>query len=249
MLSGEHIVQREVDSSIILFDAIAVVLWLCALYINKQWKAMMFCGIGFVVYYIVDAIIWMAIMKVRVIESSMNPYLLEIWLQLGPGVIHPSFFCLMLEGTFGPQRKETRRELWIILFIGVQFVPAFLQASIKFHSTIRVCRFMSSQRWLFLLVAVLGYLYLEINHVSGTNMLKIFMYCVMVEGFFELSLLFSGIREATLQTIFIDSILEFNVGAGVIVAIWRALYSKKERILMDFGPEVFKQKEEKDPSV
>ena len=35
---------------------------------------------------------------------------------------------------------------------------------------------MNTQRWFFVLVAVLGYLYLEKNRVSGTNMLKIFMY-------------------------------------------------------------------------
>ena len=246
MLTGENIVQREVDSSIILFDVIAVALWLYALYANKQWTAMKFCGIGFVVYYVVDAIIWMAIMKVRVIESSINPYLVEIWLQLGPGVIHPSFFCLMLEGTFGPRRKEVKREFWIILFIGVQFVPAFLQSSFCFYDTIKISRNMNTQRWFFVLVAVLGYLYLEKNRVSGTNMLKIFMYSVIVEGFFEFSLLFSGIRKATFQTIFIDSILEFNVGAGIIVALWRMLYSKDERALMDFGPEGFGAAEKKD---
>lgn len=246
MLSGEHIVQREVDSSIILYDTVAVVIWLCALYMNKQWKAMMFSGIGFVVYYLVDAILWLTIMKVRVIESSINPYLVEVWLQLGPGVIHPSFFCLMLEGTFGPRRKETRRELWIILFIGVQFIPAFLQSSIQFHDVIKICRNMNSQRWLFVLVAVIGYLYLAINRVSGINLWKIFLYCVIVEGFFEFSLLFSGIRVASLQTIFIDSILEFNVGAGIIVALWRSMYSEKERALMDFGPEGFKKEMKKE---
>ena len=37
---GDHIVQREVNSSIILFDVIAVLIWITALLQNKRWIAL-----------------------------------------------------------------------------------------------------------------------------------------------------------------------------------------------------------------
>ena len=60
----------------------------------------------------------------------------------------------------------------------------------------------------------------------------------MVEGCFELSLYLSEIRKATLETIILDSVIEFNVGAGLIVFLWRCMYSKEERAQMRFNDEV-----------
>ena len=241
---GDHVVQREVNSSIILFDVIAVLIWIIALIRNKRWIALVFSGIGFALYYFIDAIVWMTWMKSRSIESSMNPYLVQLWLQLGPGVIHPSFVCVMLEGTFGPYRQTIRREFWLVLFLGVQFVPALMQQTFQFGSLIQVSRNMNSQRWIFVLIAVLGYLYLISKHVSVPNLWKLFLICVTVESCFELSLFISGIRKATLQTMIVDSLIEFNVGAGLVVALWRLFYSAEEKSRMSFGPEAFLDKRE-----
>lgn len=231
----EHIVQRSVNSSIIIFDIIAVIVWIGCLLYTKQYRPFYFCIIGLVVYYIVDAIIWMKFMGVRWIESKYNPYLLEIWLQLGPGVIHPSFAVLMLEGTFGPKRAEVKREFWVLLFILVQFTPCFLQQSFKFSDTIQVGRNMQSQRWLFLVLAILGYFYLIQQKMSVSNLWKMFLICFAVEGCFELSLYISDIRVASLKTMMVDSVLEFNVGAGLIFYLWKCMIPKSERVHMDYG--------------
>ena len=174
----------------------------------------------------------------------MNPYLVQLWLQLGPGVIHPSFVCLMLEGTFGPYRQTIRREFWFVLFLGVQFVPALMQQTIHFGSLIRISRDMNSQRWIFVLLAVIGYLYLISKHVSIPNLWKLFLICVTVEGCFEVSLYISGIRKATLQTMIVDAIIEFNVGAGLVVVLWRSFYSAEEKSRMSLGPNAFLDKKE-----
>ena len=234
---GESVVARQVNGSIVFFDAIAVSIWLIALAVNKQKRPLIFSGIGFVVYYFVDAIVWMTLMKTRVVDSPFNPYLVQVWLQLGPGVIHPSFFCVLLEGTFGPQRKEVRKEFWVTLFIAVQFIPAFMQESFQLNTTITIYRDMKTQRWLFVLLGVLGYMYLISLRVSVSNLWKIFLYSVVVEGCFELSLFVSGIRQATLETMILDSVIEFNVGAGLIVFLWRCMCSQEERARMTFDDE------------
>ena len=229
----EHIVQREVSSSIIIFDIIAVIIWLSCLVYYKQKRALIFCAIGFVVYYLVDGVLWLAILKTRVISPSSHQYLLEIWLQLGPGVIHPSFVCMMLEGTFGPQRSTIRKEFWILLFMLVQFTPAFMQKSIKGSFTIFVSRTMDSQRWLFILIALLSYLFLVYKEVSVRNMWKIFFICAGVETCFEFSLFLSDIRNASLKTILIDCVLEFNVGAALVLYLWRGMFPKNEQQSID----------------
>ena len=64
------------------------------------------------------------------------------------------------------------------------------------------------------------------------------MYSIVVEGCFELSLYLSEIRQATLETMILDSIIEFNVGAGLIVYLWRCMCTKEERAQMKFNDEV-----------
>ena len=236
---SEHTVAREVSSSIILFDTMAVIIWMSVLvYYNKR-RAICFALIGFVIYYLVDAILWMTIMKIRWIESAYNRYLIQVWLQLGPGVIHPSFVCMMFEGTFGAKKENEKRELWFLLFLLVQFTPCFMQLQFPGHSTIRVGRTMESQRWIFILVSLLGYLYLVYKNVSVKKLLQIFLICTSVEALFELSLYTSGIRKATLLTIIMDSILEFNVGAAFVVVLWRLFHSEIDRESLDFGPKAF----------
>lgn len=232
-MTATHIVQREVGSSIVIFDICAVILWLFCLAHYKQKRPLYFCFIGFIIYYLVDGVIWMSLMRVRVISSPYNPYLVQVWLQLGPGIIHPSFVCLMLEGTFGPNRKEINRLFWVVLFIIVQFAPAFLQKVYKGSSVIAVSRTMDSQRWLFVVLACLGYAYLIYKRVSWQNLGKIFLICAGVETGFEFSLFLSGIRKASLKTILIDCVLEFNVGAGLVVALWRAMFSPIEKSEID----------------
>lgn len=241
-INGEQVVMREVNGSIVLFDFLAVTIWIIALVHNKQWRALIVAGVGFVIYYLVDAILWMTIMGVRTIETThnINPYLIQIWLQLGPGIIHPSWVILMLEGTFGPNRHHTKREFWVILFLLVQFTPAFAQQSVKFGGQIMIMRNMQSQRWIFILIGCLGYLYLIYRQVSAKALLKIFVICTSVETCFELSLLLSDVRKATLQTVFLDCIVEFNVGAGIIFELWRFLLPKKERDFIVVGNEHIK---------
>lgn len=227
---NEHIVQRSVDSSIIVFDVLAVLLWIGCLLYHKQWRPLSFCAIGFVVYYLVDAVIWMKFMGVRWISSKFNPYLVQIWLQLGPGVIHPSFVVLMFEGTFGPNRKNMKREFWILLFLVVQFTPCFLQQSFKFNQLIEVGRNMQSQRWLFFILGALGYFYLIQQQMTPKNLWIVFLICFGVEGCFELSLYISDIRVASIKTMLVDAVLEFNVGAGLIFYLWKCMIPKKDTI-------------------
>lgn len=226
---SEHIVQRSVDASIILFDCVAVLIWIACLIYNKQWRPLYFCGIGFVVYYVVDAVIWMLIMKVRWIDSRYNPYLIQIWLQLGPGVIHPSFAVLMLEGTFGPNRQKVNRSFWALLFLLVQFTPCFLQQSFQWNDRIVIGRNMGSQRWLFVVLSILGYFYLIHLKMNAADLWKCFLIAFSVEGLFELSLYVSDIRVASLKTMLIDSVLEFNVGIGLIFFLWKCMIPKEDR--------------------
>lgn len=242
LVNGEQIVMREVNGSIIFFDVLAVTIWIIALVHYRQWRALIVAGIGFIIYYLVDAILWMTIMGIRSIETTnnINPYLVQIWLQLGPGIIHPSWVILMLEGTFGPNKHDVKREFWIILFILVQFTPAFAQQSIKCGGQIMIMRNMQSQRWVFILIGCLGYLLLVYRHLSAKDLQKIFLICTSVETCFELSLLLSDIRKASFQTVFVDCIIEFNVGAGVVFELWSHLLSKKEREFLFSGNEHIK---------
>ena len=157
------------------------------------------------------------------------------WLSLTPFLL-----ILMLEGTFGPNKHHTKREFWVILFLLVQFTPAFAQQSVKFGGQIMIMRNMQSQRWIFILIGCLGYLYLIYRQVSAKALLKIFVICTSVETCFELSLLLSDVRKATLQTVFLDCIVEFNVGAGIIFELWRFLLPKKERDFIVVGNEHIK---------
>lgn len=139
----------------------------------------------------------------------------------------------MLEGTFGPQRHTIRKEFWILLFMLVQFTPAFMQKSIKGSFTIFVSRTMDSQRWLFILIALLSYLFLVYKNVTVKNMWKIFFICAGVETCFEFSLFLSDIRNASLKTILIDCVLEFNVGAALVLYLWRGMFPENERQSID----------------
>ena len=66
----------------------------------------------------------------------------------------------MLEGTFGPNRQKVNKSFWALLFLLVQFTPCFLQQSFKWNDSILIGRNMGSQRWLFVVLGILGYFYL-----------------------------------------------------------------------------------------
>lgn len=64
-------------------------------------------------------------------------------------------------------------------------------------------------------------------------MWKIFFICAGVETCFEFSLFLSDIRNASLKTILIDCVLEFNVGAALVLYLWRGMFPENERQSID----------------
>ncbi|KAK8792044.1 hypothetical protein WA158_005421 [Blastocystis sp. Blastoise] len=236
-------VSRQLYSSCIYFDIVAVLIWIASVNVNYHWRASLFMAIGFIVYYLVDAVFWMEILKIRIIDSSINPWLLQIWLQLGPGVIHPSWVCLMIEGTFGTKemREKINRTFWTFFFFMVQFCPAFFQLSYHTDDLITVSRTMSSQRGFFILFGCLGYMYLCYQRVSLRDILKLLAIGTTAEGFFEFSLYLSGIRQQSLRTVLFDSLIEFNVGMPYIVIIWILMIKRDQRNDLNFESGAFTQ--------
>ena len=243
MMEDSQIVSREVYFSVVYFDLAAVVLWIALILINKHYRPAIFMAVGYAIYLLVDAVFWMAILKIRVIHSDISPWLIQLWLQLGPGIIHPSWVCLMLEGTFGREedRKRINRTFWTFAFFLVQFCPVFFQQSFHTDDKIVVSRTMDSQRGFFILFGCLGYMYLCYQKVPVKHILTLLLIGFTAEGFFEFSLFLSGVRQESLKTVLFDSLLEFNVGMPYIFILWIMMYKKDQRANLNLDNNSFSE--------
>jgi hypothetical protein len=227
-------VGRRFHVDYIYFDCLFLSMWIISVliygYRRSKLPAILAC-VGLVVYYAVDYGIWYCVRGIRKITGPVHPALLMLWVSATPGIVHPSWVMLMMQGIY--HKTMSRKEIlfWTCLFITVQATPAFLQT--MFHlddRLITISRDMSrGSHVLMVLMFCVGYGILMFCQIPVADLVKLFVIGVAVEGLFEYSLWLSGIRSTAFRAVIFDSIFEFNCGIALVYIIWSLSLPKEER--------------------
>jgi hypothetical protein len=226
------IVTRTFGIDFIFFDLIFLAAWIFLL-IRKRYYSPLRWGIaGWLIYLLVDYLLWYRIMGSRHYEGPINPNLFFLWFCFSPGFVQFSFVIIMFE-------KRNTRELifWTVLFYAGWTLVGLLSQWIHLDDTlIRVCRDMGqgNQRWIMGGLAVLnlliGILLVWIKQVRWKDLLYLFLVGTLVELALELSMLASGIRleqgHWSPGMMAVNTLIEFNCGIVTMYLLW-ALFNKK----------------------
>jgi len=231
-----HFVGRRFNVDYIYFDLLFLFIWVSALIVLAMRKTklpLIFGAVGLIVYYLIDWGIWHCLTGIRKVSGPIHPALLMLWVSATPGIVHPSWVMLMIEGVYRHTLRRRDLFFWTSLFFSVQFIPAMLQTN--FHvddRLITISRDMGrASHGVMIFLFCLGYGILMFCQISVTDMLKLFTIGITVEGFFEYSLWFSGIRSTAFRAVVFDTVFEFNCGIGLLFFAWSLMIPKEQRVI------------------
>lgn len=222
-----HIVTRTFGTDFIYFDLVFLVCWITFLVRKKYFSAIRWGVAGWIIYILVDYLLWYRIMGSRHYSGPVNPNLFFAWFCFSPGFVQFSYVIVM----FG---KRNPREVifWTLFFYFGWTMVGLLSQWIPLDDTlIRVSRDMgkANQRWIMGSLAILnlliGIIMVYLRKISWKDLAYIFLTGTLVEFALEFSLLVSGIRLEQGQWSFgmmlINSLVEFNCGIITMYIIWR----------------------------
>jgi len=229
-----HFVGRKFNVDYIYFDCLFLTIWMSALIVlaYRRTKLPLLLGfIGLIVYYAIDLGIWYCITGIRKVTGPIHPALLMLWVSATPGIVHPSWVMLMIQGVYNKTMKKREIFFWTSLFFCVQSIPAFLQTALHLDDrVITISRDMSrGSHGVMIFLFCIGYGFLLFCKIPVTDLLKLFLIGVTVEGFFEYSLWLSGIRSTAFRAVVFDTVFEFNCGIAILFFAWSMSLPKEDR--------------------
>lgn len=224
-----NIVTRTFGLDFIYFDLVFIALW-TILMIHRKYYAPMFWGlVGWIIYIMVDYILWYRVMGSRHYTGPLNPLVFFAWFCFSPGFVQVSYVTIMFE-------KRSVKEIvsWtLLLYCGWTMVGILSQQLHMDDTVIRISRDMGigSQRWIMGGLAVLNFLIgvilVMMKRLSWQNMFYLFLVGTLVEFALEVSLLASGIRleqgHWSLGMMVVNGLIEFNCGIVITWLLWKYL--------------------------
>ncbi|MEI8005423.1 MAG: hypothetical protein WCI48_04395 [Bacteroidota bacterium] len=227
-----HIVTRTFGTDFIYFDLVFLVFWITTLARKRHFSAIRWGIAGWIIYILIDYMLWYRIMGSRHYSGGLYPELFFAWFCFSPGFVQFSYVIVMFE-------KRSNREIlfWTFLFYCGWTMVGLLSQWLPLDDTlIRVSRDMGQgkQRWIMGGLAVLnlfaGIIMIYMEKISWKDLLYIFLIGTLVEFALEFSLLVSGIRLEQGQwspgMMIVNALVEFNCGIFIMFLIWGFLKKK-----------------------
>jgi len=217
----------------IIIDAVFVVGFVILLFVKKRYEAVTVGLLAGVLYYIVDYVFFYRVSGSRVVlfagenapECGYALYLL--WHELSSGITNFALLWLALS-------KDRDLKLWLCLVFGWWLLAPAI-AELGGERTIVAYRTTEAYHGWMALIAVVGYLGLIVydlfvSQEKRVNVLWLFAIGFGVQFVWEGAFLLYGIRpwnESSLSTLFIDSLVETNLGMPYLYALHRLYHKKK----------------------
>ncbi len=224
-----NIVTRTFGLDFIIFDLLFLACWITLLIRKKYYSPIRWGLAGWLIYILIDYLLWYRIMGSRHYSGKLNTELFFAWFCFSPGFVQFSYVIVMFE-------KRSTREIifWTVLFYCGWTLVGLMSKWIPLEDTvIRVSRNMGqgNQRWIMggmaLLNLLLGIILVKWQKISWKDLIYLFLTGTLVEFALEFSLLASGIRleqgQWSFSMMFINALIEFNCGIILMYIIWRFL--------------------------
>lgn len=215
----EVLPNRIFNVAYIMVDSIFL-LFLALFFLATKRKMAFLVGVlGAFLYFVVDYGGFYLLLGTRKV-IGMNPALLLLWLSTSYGFTNMSWMFLWFD-------EEKNRKEWSVLFCVYFFSVAILTAAAKSFPSVTIERGTAGYHWIFALFLIVGYAYICVENLlhpeNKSPLLSILAIGILIQLAWEGSLFLASIRQTTIRTLFVDCLLETNLGAPFMFLIQRKI--------------------------
>lgn len=222
---AEVIAARSMNSLHIWLDIAFLCLLLIALIYTKRYKAIIVGLLGGILYFIVDYGIFYLWLGTRVVEGA-DPFWFLMWLSISYGFTNFAWIWLWLD-------RDGHKLEWSAFIITGWLCTALLSQNFGGgFASISISRGTADYHGVMALLMFIGYGYLCIRNIRQKDkskrapLLSILAIGILVQFSWEFILAITGIRNLSLNTIIVNSLLETNMGLPFLYLIHKAVNKK-----------------------
>lgn len=227
---GEVIAARTMNGLYIWLDILFLV-GLCVLLLwTKRRQALIVGLLGGLLYFAVDYGIFYLLLGTRQVLGA-DPFLFLLWLSMSYGLTNFAWIWLWLD-------RDGHTAEWSLLIVSGWFATGLLSQNFGTgFSSISIMRGTGNYHGIMALILFVGYAIICIHNIRCKDrqgkipLFWILAIGVLVQFSWEFVLLITGIRNASLQTLIVNSLLETNLGLPYLYFIHRAVNRRYDESL------------------
>lgn len=220
--SGAEVIPARTLNSLYIWLDIAFLLFFLGLLLwQKRILTLLFALFGGILYFAVDYGIFYRLLGTRVVENA-DPFCFLLWLSMSYGITNFAWIWLWI-------RKDEHLLEWSLLILSWWIAcPLLSQNFGGGFETIRIYRGTGSYHGVMAGLLFVGYAILCIWNFRAPKEKRIQIWWLLIIGVlvqfgWEFSLLITGIRDAGVMPLIVNSLIETNLGLPYIYLIWRAV--------------------------
>lgn len=229
-MGTEVIAARTMNGLYIVLDVLFLLFLMGTLLYTKRYQAAIVGLLGGVLYFIVDYGIFYLALGTRVVQGA-DPMWFLLWLSMSYGVTNFVWIWLWLD-------RDGHSLEWSLLIVSGWLCTALLSQNFgQGFSQISISRGTADYHGVMALMLFVGYAILCVYNVRCREKEKrfpipwILAIGVLVQFGWEFVLAVTGIRNQSLQTLIVNSLLETNMGLPYLFLIHRAVNRRRDERL------------------
>jgi hypothetical protein len=226
-----HDVIRTFGIDYIFFDLLFLAIFHFLLIRKKKFIPLIAFWLGGLAIMIIDWGFWLQVFHIRKLSlpEVFLPMLPEYW-RVTVFMFWFSFsYGLMFSWMFLMFEEGKQRVFWTALLWGGWLTVALLSQNIPlWDDTFTTLRMMGGSRITQIIIVVAGYILLFILKYNWKKILYLFMVGVLCHFMMESSLWISGIRSGSFAVLFVNSLIESNMGVPILFILYDKVLKKRK---------------------
>lgn len=233
IVGTEVIAARTMNGLYIGLDIIFLVLFAGVLIFCKRYQAAIVGFLGGILYFAVDYGIFYLALGTREVVGA-DPFWFLLWLSMSYGFTNFVWIWLWLD-------RDGHALEWSLFILSGWLCTALLSQSFGgSYSPISISRGTADYHGVMALMLFVGYAILIVHNLRCDKERKIDLKWILAIGIlvqfgWEFVLAITGIRNQSLQTLIVNSLLETNLGLPYLYLIHRAVSSHRDEALRRVG--------------
>lgn len=228
LLAGEVIAARTMNGLYIVFDIIFLCLLMGILLWTKRYQAAIVGLLGGVLYFLVDYGVFYLALGTRVVTGA-DPFWFLLWLSMSYGFTNFVWIWVWLD-------RDGHALEWSLLIVSGWLCVSLLSQNFgRDFSAISISRGTADYHGVMALMLFVGYALLIVHNLLGRgekiDIKWILAIGILVQFGWEATLAVTGIRNQSIQTLVVNSLLETNLGLPYLWMIHRAVNRRRNERL------------------
>lgn len=226
-----HDVIRTFGIDYIFVDLVFLFVFHFFLIRRKKYIPLIAFWLGGLAIFIIDWGFWLQVTNMRELRlpDAFLPMLAKYWRTFTFMFWFSFSYGLMFSWMFLMFEQKGQRIFWTVLLWGGWLSVAFLSQHIPlFDDSFTTIRHMGGSRIIQIILAAAGYILLFILRYDWRKIFYLFMVGFLTHFMMESSLWISGIRSGQLSVMFINSLIESNMGVPILFILYDKILVKKK---------------------